>query len=361
MSRCSNLLARTAPSSPERRPRPRFPRSVPRAAVSAVFAIVLLCAGASAATFQVNVGQGGSSFVDQTSGTNTTTIHVGDTVQWVWTANTHSTTSGTCTSGGYYGGDCTPDQEWDSGQNPAPHTFKHTFSEVGSFNYYCSIHMAMMQGVVVVEKAAENPPSASLRFAPTGPIAGTMVHFTDMSTGSPTSWSWNFGDTASGSANTSTARNPSHAFSVSGTYTVTLSVTNAGGTATSSEVVAVAPGESTTCVPDVGTMCLNNNRFRVTAAWQKTDGSSGAGTAVALTSDSGYFWFFDPSNIEMVTKVLGACGLDGNYWVFAAGLTNVKVTLTVLDTSNGISEQYVNPLNASFQPIQDTGAFATCP
>ena len=66
-------------------------------------------------------------------------------------------------------------------------------------------------------------------------------------------------------------------------------------------------------------------------------------------------------DIEMVTKVLGACGINGNYWVFSAGLTNVKVTLTVLDTSNGISEQYVNPLGSAFAPLQDTSAFATCP
>ena len=87
----------------------------------------------------------------------------------------------------------------------------------------------------------------------------------------------------------------------------------------------------------------------------------GASTPIRLTPDAGYFWFFDPTNIEIVTKVLGACAVNGNYWVFAAGLTNVEVTLNVLDTSNGESEQYFNQLNTAFQPIQDTAAFATCP
>jgi len=32
----------------------------------------------------------------------------------------------------------------------------------------------------------------------------------------------------------------------------------------------------------------------------------------------------------------------------------------VLDTHTGASEDYVNRLNAAFQPIQDTGAFAAC-
>jgi len=108
-------------------------------------------------------------------------------------------------------------------------------------------------------------------------------------------------------------------------------------------------------------MCLNANRFQVTAVWQKPDGSSGSGTAVPLTADSGYFWFFDPTNIELVTKVLGACAIDNNYWVFSAGLTNVQVTLLILDTSNGVSEQYVNAQGTAYQPIQDTAAFPTCP
>lgn len=51
------------------------------------------------------------------------------------------------------------------------------------------------------------------------------VSFADSSfpTGSATSWSWNFGDPTS-SSNTSTAKNPSHRFAASGTYTVTLTV-----------------------------------------------------------------------------------------------------------------------------------------
>lgn len=45
---------------------------------------------------------------------------------------------------------------------------------------------------------------------------------------------------------------------------------------------APSPG----CVPDPGTLCLGA-RFQVTAKWNKADGSSGYGTAVSLTPDSG--------------------------------------------------------------------------
>ncbi|AKB77554.1 cell surface protein [Methanosarcina horonobensis HB-1 = JCM 15518] len=50
------------------------------------------------------------------------------------------------------------------------------------------------------------------------------VSFTDNSTGSPTSWLWDFGDGV-----TSTARNPAHTYNAMGGYTVNLTVTNSIG------------------------------------------------------------------------------------------------------------------------------------
>jgi len=109
-----------------------------------------------------------------------------------------------------------------------------------------------------------------------------------------------------------------------------------------------------------GALCLQGGRFEVRAAWETTT-DTGVGHPVALTSDSGYFWFFDDANIEVVVKVLAACPVNSRYWVFAAGLTNVEVELEVTDTLTGATRTYFNPLNTAYQPIQDTNAFATCP
>lgn len=114
------------------------------------------------------------------------------------------------------------------------------------------------------------------------------------------------------------------------------------------------------CVPDANSLCLNGGRFKVTAAFQSGAGS-GSGTAIPGTSDTGQFWFFSAQNVEMVVKVLNGCGLNQHYWVFAGGLTNVQVTMTVTDMANGAVKTYTNPLNTAFLPIQDTAAFATCP
>jgi hypothetical protein len=115
------------------------------------------------------------------------------------------------------------------------------------------------------------------------------------------------------------------------------------------------------CVPDTSTLCLGNGRFRVTASWRRTDGSTGDGSAVPITDDTGYFWFFDAKNIEVVAKVLDACGINGRHWVFSGGLTNVEVTLAVTDTQTGTVKRYANAPGAPFEPIQDTSAFETCP
>lgn len=117
------------------------------------------------------------------------------------------------------------------------------------------------------------------------------------------------------------------------------------------------------CAPDANTLCLHGGRFAVTAQYQaQSDPDLKAGTGVTLTDDTGYFWFFSPNNVEIVTKVLDACAFPGapRFWVFAAGLTNVKVELKVVDTRSGQIWTRVNPQQTAFAPIQDTAAFDTC-
>ena len=115
------------------------------------------------------------------------------------------------------------------------------------------------------------------------------------------------------------------------------------------------------CVASATTLCLNANRYAVSAVYRTNDNRSGNGTGVPLTSDSGYYFFFNEANIEVVVKVLNACGINNAYWVFAAGLTNVDVTLTVTDTRSGAVKTYHNPQGTAFAPVQDTAAFSTCP
>ena len=87
-------------------------------------------------------------------------------------------------------------------------------------------------------------------------------------------------------------------------------------------------------------------------------GLAGEARAVELTADTGYLWFFDAANVETVVKVLDGCAANGRFWVFAGGLTNVEVELTVTDTLTGVAKTYANPAGRAFQPVQDTSALA---
>ncbi|HUP61443.1 MAG TPA: BACON domain-containing carbohydrate-binding protein [Thermoanaerobaculia bacterium] len=113
------------------------------------------------------------------------------------------------------------------------------------------------------------------------------------------------------------------------------------------------------CVENANAICLSNGRFRVSATYQ-TGSQSGNAGAERLTGDTGYFWFFSNSNVELVLKVLDACGFNNRFWVFAGGLTDVQTTITITDTQTGATKQYNTTGGVAFAPIQDTDAFATC-
>ena len=125
-------------------------------------------------------------------------------------------------------------------------------------------------------------PAASFTATPTSGSAPLPVAFTDTSTGNPTSWSWNFGDPGSGSANTSTSRNPSHTYNAGGTYTVTLTATNAVGsdTVTQTGLISVTSSETTVTLAPIADSYVSTSNLTGNYGTQTTmkvregDGSS---------------------------------------------------------------------------------------
>lgn len=93
------------------------------------------------------------------------------------------------------------------------------------------------------------PPIAAFTADLSDPIiipVGGSVNFFDQSTNVPTSWSWNFG----GGATNSTLQNPNATFNTVGTYTVTLTATNAFGSdqeVKTNHVQVVAAATGTAC------------------------------------------------------------------------------------------------------------------
>ncbi|HSS47846.1 MAG TPA: vanadium-dependent haloperoxidase [Thermoanaerobaculia bacterium] len=117
------------------------------------------------------------------------------------------------------------------------------------------------------------------------------------------------------------------------------------------------------CVQGPTSLCLENTRFKVEATWRtavEIESGSGPGRAIPQANDFGQFWFFSADNVELSVKVLNGCALNNHFWVFASGLTDVEVVLTVTDSDTGASRTYFSPKGHAFTPVQDTAAFP-CP
>lgn len=88
------------------------------------------------------------------------------------------------------------------------------------------------------------------------------------------------------------------------------------------------------------TLCLMKGRFHVTGTWQNQfDGSSGVAKPIPNSDLSGFFYFTDPRNVELIMKILD---FGTEFKVFYSQLTNLKFTLTVRDTATGRTKSYSN-------------------
>ncbi len=120
------------------------------------------------------------------------------------------------------------------------------------------------------------------------------------------------------------------------------------------DVGAVERVES--CLTTGTTLCLAD-RFEVTAVWSIPGKVTGLGQPANISRDTGTFWFVDPKNLELTAKLLDGCGVNGHFWAFISGLTDLAVTVTVRDTRTDRSRTYTNPAGTAFQTKLDTAAF----
>jgi len=112
-------------------------------------------------------------------------------------------------------------------QNPT-----HKYSKAGTYTVILTVKNAVGSNIVTKTDYIKVTAKPVAEFSAT-PISGKApltVAFTDTSTGLPTKWKWNFGDGAS-----STIQNPKHKYSKAGSYTVTLTATNAAGSSTTTK------------------------------------------------------------------------------------------------------------------------------
>lgn len=149
------------------------------------------------------------------------------------------------------------DGHTESGSAP---TVTHTYANPGTYNASLMVQdtssgspisAAYVQAITVAAVGSTNQPPA-VAFA--AAVTNLSVAFTDQSTSAASTivgWLWAFGDGA-----TSTLQNPTHVYSMAGTFTVTLTATDALGMSVSKSINVLTQAPNTSGATDAATYTL---------------------------------------------------------------------------------------------------------
>ena len=166
-------------------------------------------------------------------------------------------------------------------------------------------------------------PIVSAQFHSSLACVGRVINFTDSSSGTPSAWNWSFGD-----GNIAAIQNPTHIYTATGNYTITLIVSNVSGCSdTISHVIFVnsipVPNFTADTICIGGGMMFNNLTTNIQP----------------ITS---YFWDFGDGNSSIVNNPSYTYATPGVY----------LVTLTVTN-NGGCDSSITKPVLVNSIPFAD--------
>ncbi len=186
-------------------------------------------------------------------------------------------------------------------QNPT-----HTYASNGSYSVSLVISSALCtDSISFTIYVGNNIPScmAAFYYVPDSNVTNS-VDFFDISTGSPTSWAWDFGD-----GSTATTQNPSHNYATQGNYNVTLSISapNSGTMCTDVITQMIYVGSTINTYSLSGTVYANNNAI-IGGVAGLFDVSNNTIVGASLIDSTGSYYF---QYVPAGTYIIGAAA-DSN-------------------------------------------------
>jgi beta propeller repeat protein len=180
------------------------------------------------------------------------------------------------------------------------------------------------------------PPVANFAASPISGKAPLNVKFTDKSSGSPTSWKWDFGDGTS-----STLKNSAHTYNKAGKYTVRLTVKSAAGTNTKTikDYITV----KTTPVKPVAAFSATPTSGYAPLKVQFTDKSTGSPTS--------WKWSFGDGKTSTSKSSAYTYSKAGKY----------TVSLTVKNAAGSSTKTITNYITVKIAPVKPVAAFSGSP
>jgi len=177
------------------------------------------------------------------------------------------------------------------------------------------------------------------------------IQFTDLSTGQPTEWFWDFGD-----GETSDEQNPTHTYDAAGSFTVSLTVSNGAGSNMMTKddyiVVEWLPMDASfTATPESGTapvtVQFTDQSSGNPTAWEWNFGDGGVSTL-----KNPEYTYFTPGTYTVALTVIGPGGEDTQEMV---NLITVHYPLPVAnfeaDPTGGLT-----PLEVGFVNLSENGS-----
>jgi PKD repeat protein len=189
--------------------------------------------------------------------------------------------------------------------------------------------------------AVLNPPVADFTANQTVITVGDQVNFTDLSSNSPTNWSWTF---SGGTPGSSSAQNPIVSYNTPGTYTVSLTATNGGGSDTETKVNYI------TVLEDVQAPVANFTASQTVI----TEGDQVNFTDLSSNSPTNWSWSFPGGNPT------GSSAQHPSVTYFTPGTYNVTLVASNSggsDTETKVS--YITVLPEVQAPVADFTASQT--
>ena len=215
--------------------------------------------------------------------------------------------------------------QFSTAQNPA-----YTFTATGTYSIRLTATNAAGSNTLTkssyITVSTPPKPVAAFTASPTSGLPPLLVQFTDKSTNTPTSWKWEYQKSGTSTwTQFSTAQNPSYTFTATGTYSIRLTATNAGGsnTLTKSNYITVtsppAPVAAFTATPTSGLVPL---------AVQFTDQSTNTPTS--------WKWEYQKSGTSTWTQFSTA--QNPSYTFTTLGKYSIRLTATNAGGSNTLTK-----------------------
>ncbi|PBQ32611.1 hypothetical protein CNR22_12800 [Sphingobacteriaceae bacterium] len=210
---------------------------------------------------------------------------------------------------------------------------KNSTSDVYAYNIIDDITVSHVNSVAV--------PQTSFMISGSGVCAGKSLAAMDLSSNSPTAWSWQVSGPVSAA---STQSNPVFTFSVPGTYSISLTSSNSGGAGTPfTKILTVYPNPTLTASASTSVICQNSQATLLASGATTYSWSSGqTGSLITTASQQ------TTGNISYSVS-----GKDQNG---CEDTTTVHFTVKVCELTSLFDKQnelfkieiYPNPNNGSF-------------